>query len=327
MYLDLHVHLRGTITPVLARQLGDAANRARIQALSGTQPFVWSDFGDFLRLYDIVGSVVQSAADLEEVAYRYLATSAIAGTIYVEFMLSPPDLLRSGIAYPDQLAALSSAWERSRAQYGIESRLIVTCVRQLGPDAAIQAAFQAAAYPHPYVVGFGMTGDERQFEISDFAQAFQVAREAGLRLTAHAGEHRDASTIREAIDYLRLDRVGHGIRAVEDPSVMSLLAKERIGLEICISSNVALGLSASIARHPLPKIMNSDIQISLGTDDPGFFNTSPKQEYKLAAEICHLDQNGLEKISGSAIDMSFCDENTKALLRNRLKARRSTALS
>jgi adenosine deaminase len=318
MHLDLHVHLRGTIGPCLAQRLARQNQHAFGATLSEAQQYTWSDFSDFLAVYDAVAAVVRSARDLEEVAFSYLAASAVAGTGYVEFMLSPPDLLRNGISYPDQLAALSAAWERARTQYGIESRLIVTCVRHLGPDAAVQAALQASSISHPYVVGFGMTGDERQFEVSDFIPAFEIARGAGLRLTAHAGEHRDAPSIREAVDRLGLDRVAHGVRAPEDATVMAYLAERRIGLEICISSNLALGLYRSLADHPLPKIVAAGIPVSLGTDDPGFFCTSPSQEYDLAAKICRLDRSGQERISRDAIDLSFCDETTKGHLRNSL---------
>jgi adenosine deaminase len=272
MYLDLHVHLRGTIGPSLARRLARRGNLVLDAALSHTGRYMWSDFSGFLRAYDAVAAVVQNAGDLEEVAFSYLAATAAGGTLYVEFMLSPPDLLRNGISYSDQLAALNAARERSRSQFGIESRLIVTCVRHLGPEAALEAALLASSFTHPYVVGFGLTGDERQFAISDFAPAFRVARDAGLRLTAHAGEHCEAPSIREAVECLGLDRVGHGVRAPEDPSVMSFLAERRTGLEICISSNLALGLYASLDDHPLPQIVAAGIAVSLGTDDPGFPN-------------------------------------------------------
>jgi len=294
----LHVHLRGTIAPCFARRLA-SRNRALLQAaLSPTGNYVWTDFADFLRTYDAVAAVVHSAGDLEEVAFKYLAASAIAGTIYVEFMLSPPDLLRNGISYPDQLAALKAAWERSREQFGIESRLIVTCVRHLGPAAAVQAASLASSIPHPYVVGFGLTGDEHQYDVNDFSPAFQIARDAGLRLTAHAGEHCAASSIRKAIESLMLDRVGHGIRAPQDPSVMSFLTERGIGLEICVSSNLGLGLFVSPADHPLPQIIAAGIPVSLGTDDPAFFSTSPDREYALAGKICRLDNAGLKNIDG-----------------------------
>jgi adenosine deaminase len=169
-------------------------------------------------------------------------------------------------------------------------------------------------------VGFGLAGDERQFRIEAFAQAFRVARDAGLRLTAHAGEHLGAASICEAVECLGLDRVGHGIRASEDPSVISFLAEGQIGLEICVSSNLALGLYASLADHPLPQILAAGIPVCLGTDDPGFFATSPAQEYDLVAKICQLDRSGLERISRDAIELSFCDENTKYRLRERLQA-------
>ena len=234
-------------------------------------------------------------------------------------MLSPPDLLRQGLSYSDQLAALNSAWERSRSQFGIESRLIITCVRHLGPEAAVQAALLASSVRHPYVVGFGLTGDERQFEVGNFARAFQIAKDAGLRLTAHAGEHLGALSIRNAVEWLGLDRVGHGIHAPDDASVMSFPAERRIGLEICISSNLALGLCASLADHPLPQIVAAGIPVALGTDDPGFFSTSPAQEYDLAAKVCQLDRSGLETLSRDAIELSFCDEKTKHHLRDSLR--------
>jgi adenosine deaminase len=203
MYLDLHVHLRGTIGPALAQRLARRRNYVLETALFDRGRYVWSEFSGFLRAYDAIAAVVQDANDLEEVAFSYLAAAAVAGTIYVEFMLSPPDLLRQGIPYSDQLGALNSAWERSRSQFGIESRLFVTCVRHLGPEAAVQVALLASSLRHPYVVGFGLTGDERQFEVADFARAFRIAKDAGLRLTAHAGEYRDARSIQETVEQLR----------------------------------------------------------------------------------------------------------------------------
>jgi adenosine deaminase len=144
MYLDLHVHLRGTIGPSLAQRLARQRNLVLDAALCDAGRYIWSDFSGFLTTYDAIAAVVQNASDLEEVAFSYLAAAAAAGTIYVEFMLSPPDLLRNGISYSDQLVALNDASERSRSQFGIESRLIVTCVRHLGPEAALQAALLAS---------------------------------------------------------------------------------------------------------------------------------------------------------------------------------------
>jgi adenosine deaminase len=319
MYVDLHVHLRGTIGPSLAQRLAARHGQSRSSEYFAQHiAYNWSGFSGFLEAYDKVAGLVRTATDLEDVAYSYLAASAEQGTAYVEFMLSPPDLLRDGVPYADQLEALTSAWKRSKEEFGIESRLIVTCVRHLGPEAALKAAYLAASAPHPYVVGFGLTGDERQFDVSAFVPAFQIAKDAGLRLTAHAGEHRCAQSIQEAVELLDLDRVGHGVRATEDVSVMSFLADRGTGLEICISSNVALGLYPSVDDHPLRQLLAAGVRIALGTDDPAFFNTTPAKECMLAAQNCSLDKRGVARIMHDSIELSFCDALTKSQLRSRL---------
>lgn len=320
MYIDLHVHLRGTVRPALARQLARQAGREFDEGLiDKSGAFKWHDFSSFLQTYDRVASLVHDAATLENVAYTYLRDSAELGAIYVEFMLSPPDLMRQGVAFHDQISALNSAWERSRSEYGIESRLIVTCVRHSGPEAAMEAARLVADNKHPYIVGFGLTGDERQYDINVFAPAFKMAKDAGLRLTAHAGEHMPASTIVEAVEALGLHRVGHGVRAVEDQSVISYLVQNRIGLEVCISSNLALELYCDVSEHPICRLRDSGCFTALGSDDPAFFSSSIKNEYELAAVACSLDTAGLEQISHEAADMAFCDQETKNLLHEKIK--------
>ncbi|SFM30654.1 adenosine deaminase [Methylobacterium pseudosasicola] len=319
MYIDLHVHLRGTVRPARARQLARQAGREFDEGLLDEGgAFKWHDFSSFLKTYDRVASLVQDAATLEEVAYGYLKESAELGAIYVELMLSPPDLMRQGVPFHDQISALNSAWERSRSDFGIESRLIVTCVRHSGPDAAMEAARLVAENQHPYIAGFGLTGDERQYDINVFAPAFRVAKDAGLRLTAHAGEHMPASTIVEAVEVLGLHRVGHGVRAVEDKSVVSYLARNRIGLEICISSNLALNLYRNLEEHPIRRLRDGGCLTALGSDDPAFFSSSPTNEYALAAAACSLDMEGLKRISSEAADMSFCDQETKKRLHEKI---------
>lgn len=312
MYVDLHVHLRGTLSPLLAKQLAVKKGPQVVDKfIDQADQYVWSGFSSFLETYDAVAGLIKDASDLERVAYDYLSTAAAGGCIYVEFMLSPPDLLREGVSYSDQLSALESSWRRSKADFGIESRLIATAVRHLGPDAAMEAARIVCSENHPYVVGFGMTGDERKFDARDFTPAFALAKQKGLKLTAHAGEHRDASTIREAVDSLELDRVGHGVRAAEDVSIIKYLRERQIGLEICISSNLALGLFATIDKHPFGWLRNEGVRLCLGTDDPAFFNTSCATEYALAAENAGLTDADLTALTADAIGMSFCPEETK----------------
>lgn len=319
MLVDLHVHLRGTLVRETVLALADRNAVSIPSAVLAQARYGWYDFASFLKTYDLITSVVRSAADLEFVTSSYLQRCAAVGGGYVEFMLSPPDLARTGIPFPEQLKALGAAADRAAEEWGIHSRLIATAVRHLGPQAAVAAAHMATSIRSDMIVGFGLTGDEHQHEVGKFAEAFRIARSEGLRTTAHAGEHRPAETVLEAIETLGLDRVGHGIRAIESPDVTRQLAEARMPLEVCLRSNLALGLYPSIAEHPIGRLSDADCTIVLGTDDPGFFDTDLAEEYDLAFRA-HPSLR-IEKISSNAIAAAFCGEPTKAVLRAMLARR------
>jgi adenosine deaminase len=306
------------LIPATAHRLG-LRNRVPLPEATFTSAgdYAWSDFSSFLAAYDKVTSVVRNAHDLEEIALDYLRKCAAEGTVYVEFMLSPPDLERYGVPYEEQLAALDAARTQGSEELGIESRLIVTAVRQLGPRAAVSAARLAISCRSELVAGFGLTGDERQFEVKDFEDAFHIAGSEGLGLTAHAGEHLGPETILEAIERLGLHRVGHGIRAIEAPEVVRQLASEAIPLEICLSSNLALGLYPDITSHPLRALVEAGCRVALGTDDPGFFGNSPAQEYA-SAEVAL--GNGVNRITKHALESAFCDAATIKQILGRMES-------
>lgn len=316
MLVDLHVHLRGTL---LKETVVSLARRHAIDlpaAVIAEPRYGWHDFVSFLKTYDIVTSVVRTATDLEEVTLSYLQRCARLGCGYVEFMLSPPDLDRIGVPLVDQLKALEAANARAIEEWGIHFRLIATAVRHLGPGAAMQSARMATSVHSDLLVGFGLTGDEHQHNAGEFAEAFRIARSEGLKATAHAGEHRPAETIIEAIEVLGLDRVGHGILAIESINVTKQLAEAQMPLEISLGSNLALGLYSSAAVHPIAKLAEAGCKIVLGTDDPGFFETDLAQEYALATTAA--PRLTAEAITRNSIDAAFCDERTKAVLAGRL---------
>lgn len=313
--LDLHVHLRGTMLPPKIEELA-ARNCVRVPPETlRARGYGWSDFTSFLRAYDRVTSVIVTARDLEEVTYEYLRSSASTGATYVEFMLSPPDLLRTGVPFEDQLSALSAARDQALELHGIDCRMIATAVRHLGPGAALNAARVAVARRNEILVGFGLTGDERKFAVDEFVEAFRIARSEGLLATAHAGEHLGAETVVEAIEKLGLTRVGHGVRAAESEAVLRQLADNRIPLEVCLSSNLSLGLYNSLADHPIRKLREAGCLIVLGTDDPPFFETDIAGEYEKANEALGLREAG-RAITDDAIGAAFCDDATKAWLRS-----------
>jgi adenosine deaminase len=320
--VDLHVHLRGTIDRLAALDMG---RRNNVHVVTGNFTsiggYAWSNFEGFLTVYDQVGRVVRTADDLYRLATSYLDRCALQGTIYVEFMLSPGHSVENGISFQGQLDAMTSAFEDARNRTGIEGGLIVTCVRHRGSDEAVSVAESVVANMSPSVVGFGLTGNEELFDAAEFKGAFQIAGDAGLGLTAHTGEWCDAASVLHTVKELNLARVGHGIRAIEDDAVIKELVALGIGFEVCLSSNLALAASGSVSAHPLIRMIEAGCKISLATDDPAFFGTSPIKEYELAHEAFSLTDDQLFQISLNAVDMSFCKPAIKSLLRDKILER------
>ncbi|SLN74765.1 adenosine deaminase [Oceanibacterium hippocampi] len=316
---ELHLHLEGSVRPDLIRELAAGHGITLDPALfTADGDFAWTDFVDFLRVYDATSVVVRTRDDYRRIAYDYLARSATEGAIYVEMIVSSHHAAMAGLPYPEQLDGIVEGIESARAQFGIEARILATCVRHEGPEAAIRSAREAAAHPHPLVTGFHMGGNENLYHPRDFAPAYRIAAEAGLRLSAHAGEAAGAESVRAALDHLPIERVGHGVRAVEDATLLAELASRGLPLEVCPNSNIATRVYPSLAAHPLPALRQAGCRVTLNSDDPPYFGTSIGHEYATAAEAFGLDDRALVAITRTAIDAAFCDEDTRAALHRRI---------
>lgn len=196
--------------------------------------------------------------------------------------------------------------------------MIVTGVRQGGVESVEQAARFAARCGHRLVTGFGLAGGERIGDVEDYVRAFEIAREAGLGITIHAGEVMGWESVAAALDHIRPSRIGHGVRAVENPDLVRRIAAEGVVLECCPGSNIALGVYAGFADHPFPTLRAAGCKVTLGSDDPPYFRTSLKQEYDNAARHFGLDDKALIAITRTAIQAAFVDKKTRAALLARL---------
>lgn len=308
--VDLHCHLRGTMAPSLARALAEQ-HCLHLPISHEADQYTFSGFDHFLSLYDQVGHVIRKADDLREVAFQYLSRVAGSGTRYVEFMISPSHSIANGISFPSQISAISEAIEEARQTLLIESCIIVTCVRHRGSEEALQVAELATSANNPNIRGFGLTGNERVFEINDFKGAFLVAENSGLGLTAHAGEWLPARSVLQAVKSLNLSRVGHGVSAADDVDVLAELAERGVGFEICLTSNIQLGACASYDRHPARKIIDAGCCVTFSTDDPAYFQTTPENEMALAIRHFKLSVPEQRKLFYDAVEIAFCDNETK----------------
>jgi adenosine deaminase len=315
---ELHVHLEGTAPPELVQRIATRNGVALPERMLGADGrFRYTDFLDFLRTYDMAASVIRTQEDYRDITYEYLCECARGGAIYVELTASPDHAAAVGLSDEDHLEGIAQGIDDARRDTGIDARILITAVREFGAERAAGIAAYAAERPHPYVVGFSMAGDEAGYPAGGFAEAFAIASGAGLGCTMHAGEWAGPPSVRAALE-LPITRIAHGVRAVEDPELVSELAARGTVLDCCPTSNVVLGVFPSYEEHPLPRLREAGVKLTLGSDDPPYFGATIKGEYEVCAERMGLSDDDLRDITRTAIDAAFCDEGLKAALRTRL---------
>ena len=315
---ELHVHLEGTAPPELVHRIAVRNGLVLPERLLGDDGrFRYTDFLDFLRTYDLAASVMRTGEDYRDITYEYLCSCAAGGAIYVELTASPDHAALVGLSDEDHLGGIARGIDDARRDTGIEGRILISAVRNFGVEQALRVARHAAESPHPYVVGFSMAGDEAGFPAHDFAEVFAIAAGAGLGCTIHAGEWAGADSVRAALE-LPVTRISHGVRAIEDPSLVSELAARGIVLECCPTSNVVLGVYPSYDSHPLPELRAAGVRVTLGSDDPPYFGATIEGEYDVCAERMGFSEDDLRDITRTAIDAAFCDERLRAAMRRRL---------
>jgi adenosine deaminase len=318
---ELHVHLEGTAPPALIRRLAERNGLPVPDGVFETpERFAYTDFLDFLRTYDLAASVIRTGDDYRDVTYEYLAGCARDGAIYVELIASPDHAALVGLSDEEHLDGIVRGIDDARRDHGVEARILFTAIRNLGVEQAGRVARHAASRPHPYVVGFQMSGDEENFPAGDFAEAYRIASAAGLGCSVHAGEWAGPESVRAALE-LPVTRIGHGVRSIEDPALVEELAERRMVLECCPTSNVVLGLYPSYEDHPLPRLMAAGVPVTLGSDDPPYFGASIGGEYAVCKERYGFGDEVLRRITQAAVEAAFCEESLKERLKQSLTRR------
>ncbi len=316
---ELHNHLEGTASPELVKRLASRNSMSLPSELfNDDETFKWTTFLEFLKAYDLASSVIKTPEDYRDVTYQYLKQCAGQNAIYVEVMSSPDHAAMAGMSYQDHLDGIVQGIEDAQAYFDVVGRIIVTCVRHLGPERSIEVAKQVVNNPHPLVVGFGMGGDENAHHLSDFSPAFNLCHEAGLLCNVHAGEMAGPESVHAALDHLPVKRIGHGVRSIEDPELIQRLIDQDITLEVCPGSNIALGVYSSFADHPFLKLREAGCKVTLSSDDPPFFHTSIGHEYDIASKHFSLSDEELTGITRTSLENAFADQKTKDKLLARL---------
>ncbi len=288
---ELHLHLEGSIRPDTAVELA-ARHGEKLTSEQVAARYNYSGFAGFLNSFKWVTSFLRDPEDYSLITKRLAAELIRQNVVYAEVTVSAGVMLRRMQNVEKNFTVI-----RETAESAPFSRLriawIFDAVRQFGHDAAMETARWASRLRGSGVVAFGMGGDELAHPTVNFRPAFDFARSEGLHTLCHAGEIGGPESVREAIELLGAERIGHGIAAMRDPALAQFLAARSIVLENCLSSNVATGAlakqtgnpAASLADHPLPKFLEQGLSVTLSTDDPGMFHTDLLTEYSHAASL------------------------------------------
>ena len=319
--IELHLHLEGAAPPAFIRGLAreKSIDISGIFDVAGN--YKYRDFWDFLKVYEAATSTLTTPEDYARLTLAVLEESAASGVLYSETFLSP-DFCggRDPGAWREYLHAMREAADQAERTMGITLRGIITCIRHFGPEKARETALCAAETAGDWIVGFGIAGDEKIGTPKDFRWSFDCAREAGLRLTAHAGEWGGPDSVRAVVEDLDVERIGHGVRAIEDLALVDELAERGIVLECCPGSNVALGIYPGFRQHPISQLYERGVKVTVSTDDPPFFHTTMAREFEMLNRAFDWDDGVFAKLNQTALDAAFCDTDTKIRIAKLLEA-------
>ena len=311
--VELHCHLEGAAPPSLTAQQARKYGMDTSGFLSdGT--YLWNDFAEFILAYDKVSGVYRTEEDYALLTETYLDELAAIGTIYSELIVSPDHGERIRLGADAYIAGVCAGIHAAKARTGIEARLIVTGERHFGPERVVKAAEYAAHSDNPLITGFNLAGEERMGRVADYARAFDIARDAGLGLTIHAGEVCGAFSVSDALDLVRPARIGHGVRAIENSELVRRLVDLGTVLEVCPGSNIALKVFPDFASHPLRQLKEAGVRVTISSDDPPFFKTSLAREYALASSAFGFSDTEINTMTRTGIEAAFVDEATRARL-------------
>lgn len=292
---ELHVHLEGSIEPGTLRELAPALSPEEI-----ARRYQYVDFLGFLKSFEWVTGHLRTPSDYALATRRLLDRLESENVQYAEIIFSAGVVLWRNL----ELAPIFNAIRHEAIGRKTAVRWLFDAVRQFGAEHVTSVAKAAAARVDDGVVGFGIGGDEARGPAGLFRGAFALAREAGLRLTAHAGETAGPDSVWAALE-AGAERIGHGIRSVEDPVLVKHLCDHDVPLEVSISSNVRTGAVASLKDHPIRRLYDAGVPITLNSDDPAMFETTLVREYEIAAREFGFSKSDLERIAGNGFRYAF----------------------
>ncbi|MGW1372914.1 adenosine deaminase [Streptomyces sp. NPDC002446] len=309
---ELHLHIEGTLEPELAFAL---AERNGVKLPYATEDelrraYSFADLQSFLNLYYALMAVLRTEDDFADLAHAYLARAKEQGVRHAEIFFDPQAHTARGVPVGTVIDGLARALDAAQETYGISTRLIMCFLRDESAESAL-ATFEAA---RPYlhrITAVGLDSAEVGHPPAKFEEVFALARQAGLKCVAHAGEEGPAAYVWEALDVLGVDRIDHGVRCMEDERLVARLAAEQVPLTVCPLSNVRLRVIDDLADHPLPAMLDAGLLVTVNSDDPAYFGGYADDNFTAVRDALGLDPETLRTLARNSFRASFLDEATR----------------
>ncbi|WP_157247616.1 adenosine deaminase [Nonomuraea typhae] len=312
--VELHVHLVGSASPATVLELsrrhpgsGVPVNEEELRAF-----YTFTDFPHFARVYRAVNSLVRTPEDIATLVVGLARDLGAQNARYAELQVTPYAHAIMGLPMREVTAALDLAARRSKQEYGVEMAYIFDIPGEYGEEAARVTLDHALQEPPAALVGFGIGGieQERPAYRDAFRAAFTAARAAGLHSVPHGGEMSGPETIWEVIEGMGAERIGHGIRCLDDDRLVAHLRETQLPLDVCPTSNLCTGQIARIEDHPLPRLLEEGLYLTLNSDDPPMFATTLTNEYRVAHSL-GLTAKDLARLARNAVNASFMTKESK----------------
>jgi aminodeoxyfutalosine deaminase len=318
---ELHLHLEGTVSPETLVELSQRHDDEELTLAVARSLYHYTDFTGFLLAFKAVSERLRTPEDYELITYRMLERLAAQGVVHAEAYVSVGVVYYwRRIEFESLFHGMEAARVRAEQQFGITLYWIFDAVRHFGPEAAARVFRKAAELRQasPSIVGIGIGGDERRAGAEPFRELFQEAQDAGLRLTAHAGETMGPESIWAALN-IGAERIGHGLSAQLDRDLMEVLAERQIPLEICITSNLRTGCCPTLEEHPVRHYFDAGLMVTLNSDDPAMFESDLQDEYRLAHDSFGFTAEHLRELAANSIEASFLPATRKVTLLHQIE--------
>ena len=318
---ELHLHIEGSLEPelafALARKNGVQLPYPSVEALRAAYAF--TDLQSFLDLYYQGMSVLVRESDFYDLTWAYLEKAHRQNVVHAEIFFDPQGHTSRGVPFRDVITGIHRALTDAEAKFGMTSRLILCFLRHLDEDDAQRTLDDALPYKH-WIVGVGLDSSEKGHPPRKFERVFRRARDAGFRAVAHAGEEGPPEYVWEALDLLGVERIDHGVRALEDKALVRRLAADRTTLTVCPLSNVRLCVFEDIRRHPLRTMLENGLAATVNSDDPAYFGGYVNENFAETTAALGMSEPQLRQLARNAFAGAFIPDSSKDRLLARLES-------